>query len=97
MRLSRFFRRRDHDAELAQELDAEHPPLAKGQIQIARRRFCDPGYFSTLRIPILRGRTFTEQDRLDRANKVIVSQLLVDLVDVNMNERLDPMRALRVE
>jgi putative ABC transport system permease protein len=54
---------------------AEHPPLPKGQLQIARRRYIDPGYFAALQIPIVRGRTFTDQERLDNANKVIISQL----------------------
>jgi predicted permease len=56
----------------------EHPPLPQGQLQIARRRFCDPGYFAALQIPIIRGRTFTDQERLDRADKVIISQLTAD-------------------
>lgn len=56
---------------------AEHPPLPQGQIQIARRRYIDPGYFAALQIPVARGRSFTDQDRLDKADKVIVSQLLV--------------------
>jgi len=55
----------------------EHPPLAKGQLQIARRRYADPGYFAALQIPIVRGRTFTDQERLDNADKVIVSRLLM--------------------
>jgi predicted permease len=55
----------------------EHPPLAKGELQIARRRYADPGYFAALQIPIMRGRTFTDQERLDNADKVIVSQMLV--------------------
>ena len=53
----------------------EHPPLPKGEMQDARRRFCDPGYFAALQIPIVRGRTFTDQERVDRADKVIISQL----------------------
>jgi predicted permease len=55
---------------------AEHPPLAKGEIQIARRRYIDPGYFATLQIPIVLGRTFSDEERLDKAYKVIVSQTL---------------------
>ena len=55
----------------------EHPPLPKGQMQIARRRYADPGYFAALQIPLVRGRTFTDQERLEKADKVIVSQLLV--------------------
>jgi predicted permease len=54
----------------------EHPPLATGQVQIARRRFCDPGYFAALQIPLIRGRTFTDQERLEKADKVVISQLL---------------------
>ena len=52
--------------------------LAKGQIEIARRRFCDPLYFAALQIPIIRGRTFTDQEPLDRADKVIISQLTAE-------------------
>jgi predicted permease len=55
---------------------AEHPPLPPGQAQIARRRFCDPGYFAALQIPLVRGRIFTDQERVDRADKVVIGQLL---------------------
>jgi predicted permease len=78
----------------------EHPPLPKGQLQIARRRFADPQYFTALQIPIVRGRTFTDQEWLDRADKVIISQLTADsffpkedpigkhlVVDVNMDHK----------
>jgi putative ABC transport system permease protein len=53
----------------------EHPPLAKGQFQLAVRRAADPGYFAAMRIPLLRGRTFSADERLDRATSVIVSDL----------------------
>lgn len=55
---------------------SEHPPLPPGEVQIARRRYCDPGYFAALQIPLIRGRIFTDQDRLDKADKVVISQLL---------------------
>ena len=54
----------------------ELPPLPKGQVQIARRRFCDLGYFATMQIPLIRGRVFNEQERLERADKVVITQLL---------------------
>jgi len=55
----------------------EHPPLPKGQMQIARRRYADPGYFAAMQIPILEGRTFSDQERLQNANRIIVSQQFV--------------------
>jgi predicted permease len=39
-------------------------------------RSADPGYFSALQIPLLKGRFFTGDDRLDRAKKVIISSAL---------------------
>ena len=36
----------------------------------------DPGYFSALQIPLIEGRFFDIQDRLDRADRVIVSRQL---------------------
>jgi putative ABC transport system permease protein len=56
----------------------EHPPLHAGApIQFALMRWADPGYFTALQIPLVHGRFFTNQDRLDRAYKVIVSKQFV--------------------
>lgn len=52
---------------------AEHPPLPPGQTLLAIVRWADPSYFASLRIPFLRGRTFGSDQRLDRANKAIIS------------------------
>ncbi|HEX6496398.1 MAG TPA: ABC transporter permease [Acidobacteriaceae bacterium] len=53
----------------------EHPPLPKGEgIDLMHRRI-DPGYFSALQIPLRRGRVFRNDDRLDHANVVIISEL----------------------
>jgi hypothetical protein len=54
---------------------AEHPPLAPGQVLLAIKRFADPGYFAAMQIPVLRGRTFDEHERLDHGNVVIISDL----------------------
>lgn len=54
----------------------EHPPLPPGQGQVAIRRAADPDYFRALAIPLLRGRTFNDAERLDRATSVIISDAL---------------------
>jgi len=60
----------------------EHPPLKPGaELPDALNRRADPGYFTALQIPLLRGRFFTSQDRADpanpnRANVVIISNQL---------------------
>ena len=51
----------------------EHPPLPQGQEQLALSRWADPGYFAAIKIPLLRGRTFGSDQRLNAANEVIVS------------------------
>ena len=55
----------------------EHPPLKPGDaLPDALIRGADPGYFSALQIPLLKGRFFTSDDRLDRAKKVVISSSL---------------------
>jgi putative ABC transport system permease protein len=55
----------------------EHPPLPKGQVLDAATIFVDPGYFQAMQIPLVAGRTLNSNDRLKRADKVIISQELV--------------------
>jgi predicted permease len=52
---------------------AEHPPLPQGQEQLALVRWADPGYFAAIKIPLIRGRTFGSDQRLDAANEIIIS------------------------
>jgi predicted permease len=54
----------------------EHPPLAKGQVLDATTRLIDPGYFQAMQIPLLAGRNFTKDERLQRADKIVISQAL---------------------
>src|SRR5206468_11356673 len=53
----------------------EPPPLANRSFQFALKRAADPDYFAAMRIPVLRGRTFLDRERLDRAASVIISDL----------------------
>ncbi|MGA3045323.1 MAG: ABC transporter permease [Terracidiphilus sp.] len=55
----------------------EHPALKPGDVMPdALTRWADPGYFNALQIPLLKGRFFTKDDRVDRSRKVIVSSQL---------------------
>ena len=55
----------------------EHPPTAPGTAPPdALYRTADPGYFSALQIPLLKGRFFTNEDRAGRPKTVIISRLL---------------------
>lgn len=52
----------------------EHPPLPPGHDdQYAMHRWVDPGYFAALGIPLLHGQTFDTNQRLEKADEVIIS------------------------
>ena len=57
----------------------EHPPLPKGTGLDLMLRGADPGYFEAIGLPILRGRTFTSNERLERSNVALISQKAVRL------------------
>ncbi|MFL6429062.1 MAG: FtsX-like permease family protein, partial [Acidobacteriaceae bacterium] len=52
----------------------EHPPLPKGQGIDLMHRGIDPGYFAALQIPLIRGRYFRNDERLDHAKVAIISE-----------------------
>jgi len=57
----------------------EHPPLPKGEGFDMMLRGADPGYFSAIEIPLLRGRFFTLDERLQRAHVVVIDQSAAQL------------------
>jgi putative ABC transport system permease protein len=57
----------------------EHPPLPKGTGLDLQSRGADPGYFAAIHLPVIRGRVFTSDERMDRANVVVISQKAVEM------------------
>jgi predicted permease len=53
---------------------AEHPPLPVGTGIDFMTRGAEPGYFSAIGLPILKGRTFNPEQRMERANVVLISR-----------------------
>jgi predicted permease len=54
----------------------EHPPLPRGNGILAVYRSADPGYFAAMGIPLLRGRIFGDNQKLDQVNEVVISESL---------------------
>lgn len=52
----------------------EHPRAAKGEAMDMMVRGAEPGYFPAIGIPLLRGRMFTTDERLNRAHVAVISQ-----------------------
>jgi predicted permease len=55
----------------------EHPPQPLGEHHFAAYRTADPDYFSTLQIPLVRGRFFSQNERLEHDKYAIVNQEFV--------------------
>jgi predicted permease len=53
----------------------EHPPLLTGVHQFAIYRTADPGYFQAIGIPLIKGRVFSEDERLANDKYMVISQL----------------------
>jgi len=54
--------------------DIEGHPLPEGDRNTARASIANPGYFETMRIPLLRGREFRESDNAKATPVLVVSQ-----------------------
>ena len=57
----------------------EHPPLPKGTGLDLMLRGAEPGYFNAIGIPIVRGRTFASNERMEHANVALISQKAAQL------------------
>jgi MacB-like protein len=55
----------------------EHPAGAPGEHNFVAYRTADPGYFSAMGIPLLRGRFFSDDELKEHDKFVIVNQELV--------------------
>ncbi len=52
----------------------EHPHVAASQEPDLMVRGAEPGYFTAIQLPLLRGRIFTADERLERAHVAVISQ-----------------------
>lgn len=57
----------------------EHPPMPKGQGFDLSFRAADPGYFSAIQLPLVRGRIFTQAERLQRDHVTVISRSAAQL------------------
>jgi putative ABC transport system permease protein len=61
----------------------EHPPVRRNQVPDLMVRGAEPGYFAAIRIPLVRGRIFTADERLERAHVIVISQSAAKLLFPN--------------
>jgi len=52
----------------------EHPPMRAGEGLDFMLRGAEPGYFSAIGLPVLKGRVFSLDERQERANVVLISR-----------------------
>ncbi len=64
------------DMDMGYFVVKEDPALPPGEHLAADYRDVTPNYFATMGIPLIGGRTFTEQDNLDRPRVVMIDETL---------------------
>jgi putative ABC transport system permease protein len=52
------------------------PPPPPGQVPTTDVSVCDDGYFRAMRVPLLRGRLFSEREMRERSNVVVINDTL---------------------
>jgi putative ABC transport system permease protein len=50
------------------------PPPAPGHENVVDVKVCDNGYFAAMKVPLLRGRLFTERELHEKSNVVVISE-----------------------
>ncbi|HXM34337.1 MAG TPA: ABC transporter permease [Pyrinomonadaceae bacterium] len=58
------------------EVEGQPAPINASQVQTADFRVITPDYFRVMKIPILKGRSFTDQDRADTPYSIIIDDAL---------------------
>lgn len=61
----------------------EHPPVPRSQVPDLMVRGAEPGYFAAIRLPLIRGRIFAADERLERAHVAVISQSAAKLMFPN--------------
>jgi putative ABC transport system permease protein len=83
------------------------PPPAPGQDKTTAVTVCDNGFFRTLKVPLVRGRLFTEEEMQEKRNVVIINEALAQQyfpnqdpigkrVTINMLEKNAPTEIIGV-
>lgn len=52
----------------------EHPPRPLGQEYIANNRWCDAEYFAAIGIPLLKGRSFSSNQRPGHSTEIVITE-----------------------
>jgi len=66
------------DAVIRTSFEIEGRPVAKADEPLAHMRIASPDYFSVMRIPLVKGRVFTEADRADSPLVIVINKALAD-------------------